>query len=399
MPVRTGIFWNYQKDMTAFDTLLRSNQKVIMQLDNLSNSVFTGNYNVTITAMYYNDRQTLSPADEIMAISSKSSAKNASSVLSVPDQNATMHYEFPRNVERAVVSFLASGNGAEEFWFTNVPTTYMDTFNNTSIYGYSPFREVQVWIDEDLAGVGWPFPTIFTGGISSGLWVLVVGIHTYDLPSFEVDISPFLGRLCDGKSHKFQLKVVGYDTKTILGTVGSNWWVTGSIFLWLDAAGNQTIATGVKSYNGAPEFQFTPKIRGSAAANTSLWAELQVDRTVRHTSTVTTSSGSRKLTWSQELSYTNIQNFTAKGYNETFYQVTSGSSSFSSYAKNSTSTTLITSTYSYPMSFYQAYTAPTNATTTNSTLYAELDHGLSSSSIPILSYLTSPSIYRTPQTV
>jgi hypothetical protein len=240
MPVRTGIFWNYQKDMTIYDTLLRSEQKVIMSLDNLYDSVFTGAYNVTITALYYNDHQTLSPADLVLPISTQSSAQNTSSVISLPDGNATVSFTLPRNSERAVVSVLASGNGAEEFWFRNVPSEYTDTFNNTNLYGYSPFREVQVIIDGKLAGVGWPFPIIFTGGISPGLWVPIVGVHTYDLPSFEVDISPWLGILCDGNAHSFGLNVVGYDTKTGFGTVGSNWWVSGAIFVWKDHGGNQT---------------------------------------------------------------------------------------------------------------------------------------------------------------
>lgn len=248
MPVRTGIYYNFQKDVTAFDTLLRSEQKVIMQLDNIYDSVFTGNYNVTITALYYNDHDTPTPADTILPISAQLSSQNRSSVLSLPDGNATISFTLPRNVERAVVSILASGNGAEEFWYTNVPTEYDDTFNNTAIYGYSPWREVQLLIDGELAGVGWPFPIVFTGGISPGLWVPIVGIDTYDLPSFEIDISPWLGLLCDGKSHTFALKVVGYDSVTTLGTVGSNWWITGSIFLWVDSDGNQTTGTVSTSF-------------------------------------------------------------------------------------------------------------------------------------------------------
>lgn len=243
MPVRTGIYYNFQKDMTIFDTLLRSEQKVIMELDNIYNSVFTGNYNVTITALYYSDDQALSPADLVFPISAQSSAQNASSVFSLPDGNATVSFTLPRNTERAVVSILASGNGAEEFWYTNVPTEYDDTFSNTAISGYGPWREVQLLIDGELAGVGWPFPVVFTGGISPGLWVPIVGIDTYDLPSFEIDISPWLGILCNGKAHTFEMKVVGYDYETTLGTVGSNWWITGSIFVWVDSAGNQTTGT------------------------------------------------------------------------------------------------------------------------------------------------------------
>jgi hypothetical protein len=243
MPVRTGIRYNIQKDVTIFDTLLRSEQKIIMELDNIYNSVFTGNYNVTITALYFNDHETLTPADLILPISTQSSAQNESSVISLPNGNATVSFTFPRNAERAVVSILASGNGAEEFWYTNVPTEYDDTFNNSAIYGYGPFREVQLLIDGELAGVEWPFPIVFTGGISPGLWVPIVGIDTYDLPSFEIDISPWLGLLCNGKAHTFELRVLGYDLITTLGEVGSNWWITGSIFVWLDSVGNQTVGS------------------------------------------------------------------------------------------------------------------------------------------------------------
>lgn len=243
MPVRTGIYYNFQKDMTVFDTLLRTEQKVIMELDNIYDSVFTGNYNVTITALYYNNHDTATPADIILPISARLSSKNQSSVLSLPDGNASVSFTLPRNAARAVVSILASGNGNEEFWYTNVPTEYDDTFNNSALGPYGPWREVQLLIDGQLAGVSWPFPIIFTGGISPGLWVPIVGIDTYDLPSFEIDISPWLGLLCDGQSHTFALKVVGYDSFTTLGTVGSNWWITGSIFLWIDSAGNQTTAT------------------------------------------------------------------------------------------------------------------------------------------------------------
>jgi hypothetical protein len=240
MPVRNGIYSNYQKDMTIFNQLVRSEQKVIMTMDNIYDSTFTGAWNVTITALYYDDHKALTPADKILPISSQSSAQDRISVFSLPDGNATSQVIFPRNVERAVVSILASGNGAEEFWFRNVATEYLSTFNNSVLYGYGPFREVQLLIDGNLAGVSWPFPIVFTGGISPGLWVPIVGIDAFDIPSFEIDISPWLGLLCDGNAHAFELKVVGYDSKNTFGTINSNWWVSGSVFVWTDHHGKQT---------------------------------------------------------------------------------------------------------------------------------------------------------------
>jgi len=121
---------------------------------------------------------------------------------------------------------------------------------------------------------------------------------------------------------------------------------------------------------------------------------LTAQRKLSHTATITTSSGSRNLTWSQSLSYTNTQNFTALGYNETLYQLTSGTSTFSPSTSNQTQ---ITNTFSYPLSFYQANIIPADASTTNSTLVAVLDRSLLSSSKPILPYLTHPEKYDIPE--
>lgn len=50
-----------------------------------------------------------------------------------------------------------------------MPSGYEETFPQTGeFYGYSPFREVQLFIDGMLAGVAWPFPVIFTGGVVPG---------------------------------------------------------------------------------------------------------------------------------------------------------------------------------------------------------------------------------------
>lgn len=71
-----------------------------------------------------------------------------------------------------------------------MPQSDVDTFPRYGgLYGYSPLREVQLLIDGMLAGVAWPFPTIFTGGVVPGLWRPIVGIEAFDLKEYEVDIT------------------------------------------------------------------------------------------------------------------------------------------------------------------------------------------------------------------
>lgn len=389
MPVRTGIYYSFVKDMTAYSALLREEQKVIMQMDNIYNSVFTGNFDVTITALFYNDEGSVTPADAILPISSQSSTSNKTSVFSLPDGNATVSLSFPRNVERAVVSVFTSGNGNEEFWYTDVPAQFTSTFNNTFANGYGPWREVQVLIDGQLAGVSWPFPVVFTGGVSPGLWVPIVGIDTYDLGSVDVDISPWLGVLCDGSEHVFELKVVGYNSSTTLGTVASNWWVSGEIFLWLDEGGNQTTGGDLQIFRPEPTFDlFSATTTYSNGSNSSLLVELSAQRILTFSNTITTSTGTRLLTWGQDLSYNNIQNFTAAGYNETLWQSTNGSTTFSVTPNGTT-----TASYEYPISFAQDYIVSADPTIVNSTLIATLDRSKITRGDTVLSQLTyaSPS--------
>lgn len=116
-----------------------------------------------------------------------------------------------------------------------MPSLDTDTFPQTgSLYGYSPFREVQLYIDGLLAGVAWPFPVIFTGGVVPGLWRPIVGIEAFDLLEDEIDITPWLPLLCDGSSHEFLIRVSGLSessngTAVLSETTESYWLVTGKV--------------------------------------------------------------------------------------------------------------------------------------------------------------------------
>lgn len=102
------------------------------------------------------------------------------------------------------------------------------------IPGYSPFREVQLFIDGSLAGVVWPFPVIFTGGVVPGFWRPIVGIDAFDLKEDEIDVTPWLPLLCDGRAHSFSIVVSGLNrtangTNVLAETTDSYWLVTGKV--------------------------------------------------------------------------------------------------------------------------------------------------------------------------
>lgn len=195
-----------------------------------------------MTAIFYNSdvvTEQAPPSDLIIPISARQGANDSVSQFTLPAQNATNTISFPRNVRRAVFSVSANGQSTEEFWWSNVLQKDVWTFNDTAgeYPGYSPFREVQVLIDGQLAGVQWPFPVIFTGGVVPSLHRPIVGINAFDLREHEIDITPFLPLLCDGAQHTFTIRVAGInDTPRVAltETVNESWYVTGKIFVWLD---------------------------------------------------------------------------------------------------------------------------------------------------------------------
>ena len=166
-PTRDGIIWTYVKEMQHYDVLWHEAQKIIFDLGNLVDDTYTGIYNTTLTATFFTIPNSTSAADTILPISARRSSSDMPSAFQVPDQAASVSYTLPRNVDRAIVSLAACGQSTEEFWYTNVLTSYQDTFANTTgpLSGGGPWREVQLLIDGQLAGVLWPFTIIFTGGL------------------------------------------------------------------------------------------------------------------------------------------------------------------------------------------------------------------------------------------
>ena len=170
-PSAAGITWSYIKDATPYLSLWRHPQKVIFDLGNLVNDVYTAPFNATLTLNFFSTDHvdSLPPADAIVPISARRSADLGPSAFKVPEDRALTTASLPKNITRAVVSLSACGQMAEEFWWSNVPDSTKSTFGSDSeLLAHSPFREVQLCINGKLAGVAWPFPVIFTGGVAPG---------------------------------------------------------------------------------------------------------------------------------------------------------------------------------------------------------------------------------------
>ncbi|KAF1354911.1 peptide N-acetyl-beta-D-glucosaminyl asparaginase amidase A-domain-containing protein [Delphinella strobiligena] len=352
-PTTTGIHWVYLKDMTPYSALLRQQQKLIFDLGNIVDSTYTAAFNVTLVATFFTAPDSISPADIILPISARQSDDDAASVFTLPPDTAANNLTFPRNTLRAVFTVAATGQSDEEFWWSNVPSLVIDTFPQTgSLYGYSPFREVQLYIDGLLAGVAWPFPVIFTGGVVPGLWRPIVGIEAFDLLEDEIDITPWLPLLCDGSSHEFLIRVSGLSessngTAVLSGTTESYWLVTGKVFIWLDESNHTTTGTPPTRNLPSPSLHISSSVgEGYNGTNETLTYQVTAQRQLSISSTVRTSQGETRATWQQSLSFANFGNLTDAGNVQVNEQITTATEhSSSGYAKR----------FNYPLWAYTAY--------------------------------------------
>lgn len=329
-PIQTGIEWTYMKDVSNYLALFKKPQKIIFDLGNLVDDTYTGTFNVTLTATFFTDPYPLPAADVVLPVSARHSSINGSSAFVIPTNNASTTLNIPLNAKKAIFTISACGQFLEEFWYTNVPSSTVQTFPDTELLGHSPFRELQLYIDGILAGVSWPFPVIFTGGIVPGLWRPVVGIDAFDLREDEIDVTPFLPLLVDGNAHNFEIRVVGiYDdgagNATLTENVDDYWVVTGKLFLWQDDTEN--IAAGAAPVIVAPE----PTLRLSSSVTTdvngtneTLSYNVSVERYISVSSLVNAPCGPRPVSWQQALSFTNTGMLTDRGRIQVTHQRSTG---------------------------------------------------------------------------
>lgn len=378
-----GIRWTYLKDMTPYLALWNAPQELIFDLGNLVNDVYTGSFNTTLTATFFLDDDvavaTAPPADLIIPISKRLSASDGVSQFTLPADNATNTIAaFPRNAHRAVFSVSANGQSNEEFWWSNVPNSSVDAFATTAgaFPGYSPWREVQVYIDDQLAGVQWPFPVVFTGGVVPSLHRPVVGPDAFDLKEHEIDITPWLGVLSDGNSHTFSIYVAGLvddddDGATVVTqTVGSSWYVTGKIFVWLDDDADSITAGTLPTVEaGPPSITVTQALTQNAngTANQTLTYDTYVSRSYTVSAQVTSQNRSGTVSWTQRLTYSNKGYVWDQGYAQLNDFLISGSDEATAAASPYYKTE-----YEYPLWCNTSYSTSAEG---NLTLYGQLVQG------------------------
>ena len=308
-PTAIGRAWHVERDITDYTAALLAPAAGRADLGNLVNETYTSALWGTAEIAFYpfkgkDDRRSDAP-DLVLPLSA--SATGGTVALFSPSDSLAATFQLPANVERALLDVVLQHQGAnDEFWYTCVPSDLAGTLESCS---GGAFREGQVSIDGQPAGVVPIFPWIFTGGIDPYLWRPIPAVQALNFVPYRVDLTPFAGVLSDGQPHTVAIHVAG--NSQYFST-------TATLLLFLDHGSTKVTGQVTTNTIGAPN----PSIATRGIDRTAD----PVTGTVTTTSSrgfvlagwVRTSHGKVQTEVRQTIDFSNVQDFVVPGAVSTF---------------------------------------------------------------------------------
>ncbi|KAG7399483.1 hypothetical protein PHYBOEH_008718 [Phytophthora boehmeriae] len=336
-----GTTWEVTKDISIYARALRDGGTVVVALDNIVNPTYTSSFKVDLTFEFYRpldaSKQVKQP-DRIVPVSSRNKSygwfsEKPQSALAGPPHRMV---QIPDNTEELYLELFLSHHQCDEFFYSNPPDnatmSFAETFRswaNMPIHDIEEqtafankcgadgsFREVQVLVDDTVVGVVWPFPLVFTGGLSPYLWKPVVGIGAFNAPTYILNLTPFLGKFLGGVPRAVAFRVIYGE---------SFWLIDGNLFIFEDAeAVHPTRVKVLREHLDRyvePTVVALPVVTGdgnkkSTELNNALWTSAVRDRYVK--TSVTTSAGRKIYTLRQHFDFTNTQMYSSDGLDQWF---------------------------------------------------------------------------------
>ena len=224
-----GPSWHVESDLTDYRPIFYNAQQGTADIGNLVNSTFTGIIFASASLEFYpvaKGQTAPVTADEVLALSAGPSGGTVA--LGSTSSTLSGTFTMPTNVQTAYLDVYAQSQSGDEFWYTCVPSDVASELQSCS---NTAFRETEITIDGQPAGVAPVFPWIFTGGIDPFLWFPIPGVQTLNFTPYRVNLTPFAGLLSNGQPHTVSLSV--YNANNFFSA-------TASLLLYLDSGSTRT---------------------------------------------------------------------------------------------------------------------------------------------------------------
>jgi len=290
--------WHVESDLTDYSPLFTVAQTGSIYLGNTVNSTYTSIQSATATLEFYSlEKWQPAPVTANVVLPLSSEPLGGTVTLNTSANTLARTFVLPRNIERAYLDVYSQSQIDDEFWYTCVPN---DVATELQSCGNTGFRETEITIDGQPAGVAPVSPWIFTGGIDPFLWFPIPGVQTLNFVPYRVDLTPFAGVLSNGQQHTVSVSVFNAD----------NYFSdTATLLLYLDPDADEVSGEVTKNTLAAAP---TPVVRENLnvnGANITGTVKVTSKRNFVISGYVNTSHGRVTTTLQQNLQFANDQMF------------------------------------------------------------------------------------------
>ncbi len=261
--------WHVERDVTDYTALMSAPQQGTIVLANCTtdcpppyntflNGIFTVDADLEFYPADYHDRRDHDrherTADVILPLVqiNSSGGTNLPANLSTPTDVFSTTFTLPTNIERAYLDVIAQSQSSDEQWYACFPND-LSGINDLFGCGNTDFRETEVTIDGQPAGIAPVSPWVYTGFIPDQ-WIPTPAAQTLDFVPYRVNLTPFASLLSDGNPH-----TVGLSIFNDFGYFSS----TASLLLFLDPGSTKITGALTKNTLTAPNPVVTENLQGT----------------------------------------------------------------------------------------------------------------------------------------
>jgi hypothetical protein len=177
-------------------------------------------------------------------------------LLNMPTDQLSTTFTLPTNIEEAYLDVISQSQSANEQWYACLPNDQSVLIPLLFGCGNTDFRETEVTIDGNLAGIAPVSPWVFTGFLPDQ-WQPMPAAQTLDFVPYRVNLTPFAAKLSDGKQHTVAMSV--FDDFQYFS-------VTGSLLLYLDHGSKHVTGSLTKNTLTAP----SPVVKENLTGTTTI---------------------------------------------------------------------------------------------------------------------------------